>query len=71
MDAAPPGARRRRTPLKPKKPDTRASSDPLTVEVEGLTYTLDRPPSKGSKKAILTVTLEGGEKPPLVDRVDL
>ncbi len=48
-------------------PDT----DPLALEVDGLRYALDRPPSKAGKKVIASVALAGGGDVPLVDRVDL
>lgn len=44
--------------------------NPLSVEVEGLTYTLDRPPNRGGKRVIITVATKG-EVPELIDRIDL
>lgn len=48
-----------------------ADRDPLRLEVEGITYMLDRPPSKAGKKVVASVALAGGGDVPLVDRVDL
>jgi hypothetical protein len=46
--------------------------DPLAIEVDGLSYTLDRPPSKGGKKVVVTVRYaECSDGAPLVDQVNL
>jgi hypothetical protein len=56
----------------PTPADPGAAQDPLVLEQDGLRYELDRPPSKGGKKTIVTVRLaSGGDGPPLVDRTDL
>ncbi len=45
--------------------------DALRLEVDGLGYALDRPPSKAGKKVVLTVGVVGSTAPPLVDAAAL
>jgi hypothetical protein len=53
----------------PPTPDT---NDPLALAVDGVRYDLDRPPSKGGRKVIMSVALASGERgTSVVDRVDL
>lgn len=46
-------------------------TDALKLDVDGLTYALDRPPSKAGKKVVLSVGVTGSEAPPFVDAVSL
>lgn len=43
----------------------------LKLEVDGLAYALDRPPSKAGKKVVLTAAVAGSTAPPLVDAAAL
>lgn len=47
------------------------ADDPLVLVVEGLSYVLDRPPSKGGRKVVVTVRLKDVAGGALVDRADL
>ncbi len=48
------------------------TDDPLSLTADGLRYDLDRAPSKGGRKVVVSVRLAGGEGgAPLVDRADL
>jgi len=56
----------------PERAEKAGERDPLVAEADGLRYALDRPPSKGGKKIVVTVALAAsGDAPPLVDRCDL
>jgi hypothetical protein len=46
------------------------NEDPLAVTVDGLSYSLDKSPTKGGKQNVVTIA-NGRDAPPLVDRVDL
>lgn len=48
-----------------------ADDDPLRLEVDGLTYTLDRPPSKSGKKVVVSIKLTGSDAPPFLDSANL
>jgi hypothetical protein len=57
---------------KVKSPETASDmGDPLKLEVEGLVYALDKPPTKGGRKVVVDVRLNDGKGPPLIDRADL
>jgi len=63
--AEPPGSTRR-APVPATDPP-----DALSHEIEGLRYSLDRPPSGEQRRVVVRVQLADGEDVPLVDRVDL
>ncbi|MCO5167396.1 MAG: hypothetical protein M9894_13685 [Planctomycetes bacterium] len=56
----------------PAEVEAASAPDPLRLEIDGLAYVLDRPPSKAGTKVVASVALAaGGGAAPLVDRVDL
>lgn len=68
-ERTPPRTTTEDTPLALTFPD---GTDALNLQVDGLTYALDRPPSKAGKRVVLTASLTGAESaPPCVDAVAL
>jgi hypothetical protein len=48
------------------------TKSPTTFDIDGLTYSLDRPPKKNGRRSVLTVKLLGSDAgKSLIDRVDL
>jgi DNA primase len=53
-------------------PSPSASAGSLSFEIEGISYSLDKPPRKNGRRSVVTVKLSGSENAkPFVDRVDL
>src|SRR5271170_7501009 len=69
-------------PNRPRKgPSTPKATEPtearprtaaaLSLDIEGLTYSLDRLPKKNGRRSVVTVKTAGSEAKPFVDRVDI
>lgn len=67
-ERTPPRTTTEDTPLALTLPD---GTDALKVEADGLSYALDRPPSKAGKRVVLTASLADTDAAPCVDAVAL